>query len=88
MANPFGARYVYWWAYTSNGPSWADTNTDYTHFCVPDIYETSVPQFNFEDQNASSSACTSAPPDAAGPNMWVLAREVDVTVSATVDYSQ
>lgn len=88
MANPFAARYMYWWGYYVGGSFlWTGNDNSYG-FCIPNPYGSQLPQFTYEDQNASEDACTSAAPgDTYGPNVWVHSREVDLDVNATVDYS-
>lgn len=89
IANPFAARYVYWWGYVGGpggSPLWGENGGP--HFCVPDIYgPTAVPQFTLESENESEAACVAASYDSNGPNIWVPAREIDVDVDATVNFS-
>lgn len=82
-ANPFGARYMFWWGYYSTRrPLWSSGTYG---LCVPDAFGSyESPQFNFEDENESEQSCVGAPPDANGTNLWVGAREVDTDVMTTV----
>lgn len=88
MANPFGARYMYWWGYYIAGSAlWPSSDSGSYHFCIPNDAASEVPQFTFEDQNASEDACTSSTPgDSGGANMWVESREVDLDVNANIQF--
>jgi uncharacterized membrane protein len=84
VPNPFSARYMYWTGYkTEHGLFWNDGDA---HFCVPNT-AVAPPRFTFERQNESEDACVnSAAYASGGPNQWVPARQVDVSVDPDADY--
>lgn len=85
VSNPFAARYMYWggFSFSGSGPLWQQGDW---HFCVPNIYGHSD-AFTFESQNGSEASCTSATAyGTGGANMWLPARQVDVSVNADTDY--
>lgn len=86
IPNPFAARYMFWAGFVEHG-GWFWSDSDY-YFCVPNTTGSSTPQFTFDDQNVSESACeSSAPYDSSGPNMWVASHENDMDVNSTVYYN-
>jgi hypothetical protein len=97
FANPFGARYMFWWGAVSNGINFARTVWPVDgddHFCIPNIYGSGSQEadmtktFTFEDQNASEVACESGSTNPkVGPNLWVRVRKVDLDVNPIVDFS-
>lgn len=91
IANPFAARYMYWWGFYDGGADhlWNDDTTDY-HFCIPNIHSNSatIPGFTLEDENANEGACVNAAAaDPFGANQWITAREVDMDVNPTVYFN-
>ena len=96
FANPFGARYMFWWGAVPHGINfarsvWSVSGNDY--FCIPDIYGSGsqsgdiADTFTFEDQNASKAACESSSANPKiGPNVWVPVRKVDVDVNPMVNF--
>ncbi len=89
LSSSFNGRFMFWWAYSltglnTHGSAWA-TNGDY-HFCVPDPNRDGpIHPFTFEDENASSGACTRTVTDGIA-NAWVPVRKVDVLVDPTVNF--
>lgn len=84
VTNPFSARYMYWSGFSfGTGPLWQQGDW---HFCVPNVYGHSS-AFTFESQNASEDSCTTSTAyGTGGANMWMAARQVDVSVDPNVDY--
>lgn len=83
-ANPFNARYMFWWGtndigLNSFGVVWSTNRNDY--FCIPNPYGQATSVFTFEDENASKDECVK------GKNIWVTARKVDLMVDATVNFT-
>ena len=74
MANPFNARYMFWWGAQSHGfnitSKWTTNGND--NFCIPNLYGPDhVDNFTFEDENASEAACEKGHFSTIGPNVWV-----------------
>lgn len=84
ITNPFAARYMYWSGFSfGTGPLWQQGDW---HLCVPNVYGHSA-AFTFESQNESEDACTTSTAyGTGGANMWMPARQVDISVDANVDY--
>ncbi len=89
LANPFSARYMFWWGHQAgtlnSGSTWDAFGDD--HFCIADIYGPNhVDNFTFEDQNVSETACESGHVSPNGANLWVGVRKVDLEVDPTVTF--
>jgi uncharacterized membrane protein len=84
LSSNFNGRYMFWWAYSltglnTHGSVWS-TNSN-VHYCMPDVNRDGpIKAFTFEDENASSSACTRSSTDGIA-NAWVPVRKVDVVRS-------
>ena len=95
-ANPFNARYMFWWGYNQNGDLWPISGPSNYYFCAANTSgvvghsaadAVNAAGFTFEDENVSATACgNAAPGDSLGPNKWVPARRVDLDVSPTVTF--
>ena len=100
-ANPFSARYMFWWGHNEIGLNgirdiysdpkytygpWMTNGND--HYCIPNIYGPNfIEGFTFEDENASQAACVSGHASQNGPNLWVSVRAVDLLVDPTVNFT-
>ncbi len=93
FANPFNARYLFWWGaqgggINTGGNVWAVTGD--ASFCIPDVYgpvADMASTFAFEDENVSQAVCESHSANPrVGPNRWVSVRKVDVDVNTTVTF--
>jgi hypothetical protein len=89
FANPFGARYMFWWAFSpASGlnavSAWATNGVD--HFCIAGIHVPAPHAFTFEDENRSQTTCESTS-TGDGPNVWVSVRAVDLMVNSTVYFT-
>ncbi|MGH7659622.1 MAG: hypothetical protein ACRENA_01720 [Vulcanimicrobiaceae bacterium] len=93
FANPFNARYMFWWAAARGGINtsenvWTTNGND--HFCIPNVYGATADMsktFTFEDENVSQAACESKSANpAVGHNLWVTVRKVDLPVDSTVSF--
>ncbi|MGH7715347.1 MAG: hypothetical protein ACREML_05040, partial [Vulcanimicrobiaceae bacterium] len=93
FANPFNARYIFWWGaarggINTSGSVWATNGND--HFCVPNVYGPTSnlsKTFTFEDENESQTVCESKSANpTVGHNLWVTVRKVDLPVNPTVDF--
>src|SRR5215469_2685216 len=96
FANPFNARYIFWWGHqngimnTSGGADW--TTNGGRHFCIPNVHGPAgiaLSSFTFEDENESEAACEASygPDSAVGHNIWVPVRKVDLEVNPTVTFN-
>ena len=87
VANPFGARYLYWTGYNDGGPDAWNTSSFHSdsHFCIPNSHPAGGP-FTFERQNASETDCTSDSFYSGYANDWVPVQEIDVVVDANAEY--
>jgi uncharacterized membrane protein len=84
IANPFSARYFWWWGYDSNEYFDGSATASDRYYCVPNPAVASS-SFAFEDENRSESDCTSGHFATDGSaNRWVNARKVDVEVDPDV----
>lgn len=91
--NSAGASTMYWWGAQANGvnshgSTWATFGGRY--FCVSDPYGNGpVPNFTFQAENASTSACVNATPASSfGRNLWVSVRVVDMSHPTVNFYGQ
>lgn len=101
FANPFNARYMFWWGHNEVGLNgirtiYSDPKINYgpwttngnDHFCIPNVYGPNfIEGFTFEDENASEAACEKGHASQNGPNLWVSVRAVDLLVDATVKFT-
>ncbi len=103
LENPFGARYMYWFAAGAMGGPMSDSdvlairNADVPqHFCIDNyIYPSGpgVPAYTadaaaFVYEDQNVSAAACDPnASMQAPNLWVAAHEVDTWVNATVDHA-
>jgi uncharacterized membrane protein len=89
FANPFGARYMFWYGFSPTGglnatTPWATNGLD--NFCIANIHGPQAHGFTLEDENASQTVCAGSR-TADGPNEWVSVRKVDIVVNARVDFN-
>lgn len=83
--NPFGARYMFWFAFSigfnDSQAAIADAraSSDF-HFCVTDYFQAAAHLFTYEDENVAAASC-----DQAGTNLWVTPRRVDTFIQSRVD---
>jgi len=65
FANPFNARYMFWWGAVAGGinaPGTVWNASGDQSFCIPNVYGATADMsssFTFEDENVSQSACES-----------------------------
>jgi uncharacterized membrane protein len=89
LANPFDARYMFWFALPPENPSSVppDTNADGSqidaanparHMCIRSM------AFTFEDDNVSYGVCKKNNPT---NSRWVLAHKVDTEVDPDVNFT-
>jgi uncharacterized membrane protein len=90
FANPFSARYMFWWGVNHAGLNeygavWYTSGSD--QFCIPNVYGSGNSSFTFEDENASEAACEKGHFSPNGANLWVNVRKVDLLVNPTVTFT-
>ena len=94
FANPFNARYMFWWGaqrigINSSGSMWNTNGID--HFCIPNFHGPAAEisaYWTFVRKNESKAACESSSSNPAiGHNLWVAARKVDLLASPTVNFT-
>ena len=93
FANPFNARYMFWWGAVAGGinaPGTVWNASGDQSFCIPNVYGATADMsssFTFEDENVSQSACESGRANPrVGPNIWARVRKVDLEVNAQVNF--
>ena len=99
VPNPFGARYMFWFAFSKAFNSDYGTLVfqrieDGDHFCIASYFGdgsgNKVPSFTYEDENVSKDACDIAGgshPDVSSTTEWIKATSVDTWVDATVNFT-
>lgn len=85
FANPFSARYMFWFPIEPHQPRShtvvEDSTGPGTHMCITGV------GFTFEDQNVSIDACHKDPAATNGGVRWVLANKVDTEVDPNVSFT-
>jgi uncharacterized membrane protein len=94
LANPFNARYMFWFGMNNQFMNSQRAQTIVRDqnlpdsFCVPNYFNiANVPSFTFEDENKSPAACGDTDGAPQGHNLWVHPRTVDTWVNATVNFT-
>ncbi len=94
LANPFSARYMFWYAASSefNNVDINQIGLRDEHlpdsFCVTNYFRSGlVPDFTFEDENVSPATCGDVIGAPQGHNLWVHPKNADTWVNATVNFA-
>ena len=97
FANPFGARYMFWFGFSTDGKG-LNTNRSAViggdgsrpKYCVTNHFNSHAnhmtPNFTYEIENESAAECVRAG-GSTKDSLWVTPRLVDTWVDATVDFN-
>lgn len=81
FANPFDARYMFWFPVAQTRNPLDDTTNSGRHMCV------SGKLFTFEEQNVSIDACHADPAATSAGVRWVVGHRVDTEVDPNVNFT-